>query len=94
MPGFYTRISMLLGVAQFTKTTSFPMKTLIYPPIQKTLSPENPLIDKGGEVTIYTGVFLIILLITAIVRILSQRVEHAVIAALGLSLLSIALFSL
>ncbi|MBW4692697.1 MAG: hypothetical protein KME27_13135 [Lyngbya sp. HA4199-MV5] len=71
------------------------MKTLIYatqPSIQQALSQKDSLIDKGGEVTVYIGVSLIIILIAAIVGMLSQRIEHAVLAALGLSLILIAFF--
>lgn len=71
------------------------MKTLIYtaqPPIQQTLSQTSPLINKGGEVTVYIGVFLLIIVIAAIVGMFNQRVEHAVFTALGLSLISIIVF--
>ncbi|BAZ70948.1 hypothetical protein NIES4106_57450 (plasmid) [Fischerella sp. NIES-4106] len=52
----------------------------------------DPLIDKGGEVTIYIGAFLIIIAIAAIIGVLSRRIEHAVLTALGLSLIPIAIF--
>lgn len=52
----------------------------------------DPLITKGGEVTVYLGTFLIIIAIVAIVGIMSRRIEHAVFTALGLSLIPIALF--
>jgi hypothetical protein len=52
----------------------------------------DPLIEKGGEVSVYIGRFLIIVVIAAIVGILSRWLEHAVFTALGLSLISIALF--
>ena len=51
-----------------------------------------PLIDKGGEVTVYIGVFLIIIASAVIVGVLSRRIEHAVFTALGLSLILIAFF--
>jgi hypothetical protein len=38
----------------------------------------DPLIEKGGEVSVYIGRFLIIVVIAAIVGILSRWLEHAV----------------
>lgn len=52
----------------------------------------DPLIDKSGEVTVYIGTFLTIGAIAAIVGVLSRRLEHAVLTALGLSLIPIAIF--
>ncbi|NEU72916.1 hypothetical protein PI95_010155 [Hassallia byssoidea VB512170] len=52
----------------------------------------NPLIDKSGEDTVYIGTFLTIVAIAAIVGVLSRRFEHAVLTALGLSLIAIAIF--
>lgn len=52
----------------------------------------DPLIDRGGEVAIYIGAFLIIIAIATIVGILNRRIEHAVLTALGLSLIPIAIF--
>lgn len=54
--------------------------------------PTDPLINRGGEITIYVGVFVIIIVIAAIVEILSRRIEHAIFTALGLSLILIAVF--
>lgn len=52
----------------------------------------DPLIAKGGEVSVYIGTFLIIVVIAAIVGVLSRRIEHAIFTALGLSLIPIVLF--
>lgn len=52
----------------------------------------DPLIDKGGQVTIYIGTALFALGIVAVVGFFSRRVEHAIIAALALSLCLVAFF--
>ncbi len=45
----------------------------------------DPLVDKGGEVTVYIGAFLLIAGIAALVGVFSRRVEHAIFTAFGLS---------
>ena len=57
-------------------------------------SPSNlhpdPLIDRGGQLTIYIGTALLIIGIAAAVGFFSRRVEHALFTALALSLCIIA----
>lgn len=79
-----------LGVTLFLITTFFHHAQALS---QQTSDRQtNPLIDKSGEVTVYIGTFLIIIAIAAIVGVLSRRLEHAVLTALGLSLIPIAIF--
>jgi uncharacterized membrane protein HdeD (DUF308 family) len=52
----------------------------------------DPLIDTGGEVTVYVGSFILILGIAAIVGVFSRRVEHALFTAFVLSIIPIAVF--
>jgi hypothetical protein len=54
----------------------------------------DPLVDQGGQFTIYIGIFLLILVAAAIVGIFSRRIEHALITAFGLSVIPIAFFLL
>lgn len=80
----------LLGaVTSFLMTVSSPAFNQ-----QTSEQQTDPLIAKSGEVSVYIGIFLIIVVIAAIVGILSRRIEHAVFTALGLSLILIALFFL
>lgn len=46
----------------------------------------DPLIDRGGQLTVYIGSALLVICIAAIVGFFSRRVEHALMTALGLSL--------
>ncbi|MGA7933797.1 MAG: hypothetical protein WCA35_09640 [Kovacikia sp.] len=55
-------------------------------------SQSDPMVDQGGELTVYIGIFLLIIGIAAIVGIFSRRVEHALMTALGLSIIPIAFF--
>lgn len=76
--------------------TSFLVTTIL--PNAQALGQEtsdqqtDPLISKGGEATIYVGVFLLVIAVAAIVGVLSRRIEHAVFTALGLSLIPILIF--
>lgn len=52
----------------------------------------EPLIDTAGQNIVFVGVVLLAIMIVVIVRIISPRVEHAVIAAIALSLGLVGLF--
>lgn len=52
----------------------------------------DPLIDKGGEITIYIGLAVLIIAAAAVVGAFSRRVEHAIVTALVLSLFPIVFF--
>jgi hypothetical protein len=80
---------ILSAVTSFLITASSPAFSQ-----QTSEKQTDSLIAKGGETTVYVGTFLIIITIAAIVGILSRRIEHAILVALGLSLLPIALFFL
>ncbi|MBD2157273.1 hypothetical protein [Leptolyngbya sp. FACHB-16] len=53
----------------------------------------DPLIDYGGEVAVYIGAVLFILIIAAIVGFFSRRFEHALITAFSLSFVLLVLFA-
>lgn len=55
-------------------------------PLSSPSVQSDPLIDQGGQLTVYIGSALIILGVAAIVGFFSRRIEHAVVAALALSL--------
>ena len=83
----------LVAVTSFLMTTFLPYLSSAQPLGKQTSAQQNaPLIDKGGEDTVYIAAFLIIIASTAIVGALSRRIEHAVFTALGLSLILIAFF--
>ncbi|MBL1178263.1 hypothetical protein [Pantanalinema sp. GBBB05] len=63
--------------------TPLPDPTTLSSPIN---GQPDPLIDQGGQLTIYIGASLIIIGIVAIVGFFSRRVEHALLTALVLSL--------
>jgi hypothetical protein len=50
-----------------------------------TSSHPDPLIDQGGQLTVYVGSLLLIIGITALVGFFSRRVEHALMTAFTLS---------
>lgn len=52
----------------------------------------DPLINKGEEVTVYVGTFLLVIAIAAVIGMLSRRIEHAVFIALAFSLIPIVFF--
>jgi hypothetical protein len=52
----------------------------------------DPLIDRGGQITVYIGTALLVVGIAAAVGFFSRRVEHALFTALGLSLCVVAFF--
>lgn len=53
----------------------------------------DPLIDQGGQLTVYIGSALIIVVIAAIVGFFSRRVEHALMTAFVLSLCLVIFFA-
>ncbi len=76
------KIHALLADAPLTDPTTLPS----HPPNVQS----DPLIDHGGQLTVYIGTALIILGIVAIVGFFSRRVEYAIFAALALSLCVVA----
>ena len=80
----------LVALTSFLLTTFFPYAQALGQ--QTSAQQTDPLINKGGEVTAYIGAFLIIIIGAAIVGVLSRRLEHAVLTALGLSLILIIIF--
>ena len=86
------RHHILLVVSSFLMTMFPPTAPVSSQPVAN--QPSVSLINQGGEATVYIGVFLIIVVSTVIIGVLSQRVEEAVLMALGLSLISIAILFL
>lgn len=76
---------------QFAKT-SLTSVILLIAQLQVSALKNDPLIDKGAENTVLLGVALLAIAVVVIVRIISPRVEHAVIAAIILSSGLIGLF--
>lgn len=68
-------------------TISLPALTSL---ISSTKGQPDPLINRGGQLTVYIGASLIIIGIAAIVGFFSRRVEHALLIALVLSLCLVA----
>ena len=62
------------------------------PEISNPVEQTDPLLDRQGETAIYIGIVLLIIATAASVGILSRRIEHAILTALGLSLIPIAFF--
>lgn len=83
-------VAALVAVTSFLVTKVLPAAQVFAQ--QPSDQSSDPLINRGGEATVYVGVFAIILAIAAIVGIVSRRIEHAVFTALGLSLILIAVF--
>lgn len=69
--------NVLLAEASLPDPTTLPSPTNGQP---------DPLIDQGGQLMVYMGAGLIIVVIAAIVGFFSRRVEHALLIALVLSL--------
>jgi hypothetical protein len=69
------------------------------PTFQITLSEQlpistesDPLIDTSGQHIVFWGAVLLAILVVVIIRILSPRIEHAIVTAVVLSLGLISLF--
>ncbi len=58
----------------------------------KPIAKEDPQIDTGGQHIIFLGVVLLAIMVVVVIGILSPRVEHAILAAIVLSLGLIGLF--
>ncbi|MDF0555308.1 hypothetical protein [Kamptonema sp. UHCC 0994] len=53
---------------------------------------KDPLIDRGGQVAVDVGVVLLAITLVITVKIISPRVEHAILLAIFLSFVLIGLF--
>ncbi|CBN55805.1 MULTISPECIES: hypothetical protein [Kamptonema] len=53
---------------------------------------KDPLIDRGGQVAVDIGVVLLAVTLVIAVKIISPRVEHAIVLAIFLSFVLIGLF--
>jgi hypothetical protein len=53
----------------------------------------DPLIDQGGQITVYIGSALIAMGIVAVVGFFSRRIEHALITAFALSFCLVLFFA-
>ena len=70
-----------------TQLANAPLTTLMVvsdrPP--KHLVTEDPQIDTGGQNIVFLGVVLLAVMVVIVMGILSPKIEHAIIAAIGLS---------
>ncbi|MBW4520121.1 MAG: hypothetical protein KME16_10530 [Scytolyngbya sp. HA4215-MV1] len=73
----------MINFNHFLADDPLPAPTTGHSPIHVT---PDPLIDHGGQLTIYIGTALLILGLAATVGFFSRRVEHALITAFVLSL--------
>lgn len=78
----------IINISKLLADAPLPDPTTLNSPIH-----DDPLIDRGGQITVYIGTALLVLVITAIVGFFSRRVEHALFTALGLSLFIITFFA-
>lgn len=76
----------------FLASAPLPDPSDLRPPATGTRT--DPLIDKGGELTVSIGAVLLVIGIAALVGVFSRRIEYAVFTALILSIIPIALFTL
>ncbi len=79
-------------VDQFQFSEAFPTYHLAVTALPSKTVPSDPAIDQGAQHVIFLGLALLAIVIVAIVGILSARVEHAIIAAVVLSLCLIIAF--